>query len=433
MKILFVEKKLRMDKLGICYLSAVLKKAGHEVDLVQDEEENADKYLAANPVDFVMYSVTSDEADWFAKRNQELKTKHHRFISVVGGSDPTFMPSRWTQDPAIDYVVQGPGESVILSIVNGLAPRLSRGELLGRFEYSSPDRSIIYKYDELGKARMKRFIACRYCLFSCTHCFNHAFKKMYLDQKSFFTYRPSPEIMIQEVIAVKNEYGLELAYFNDDDLADNPDWLEKFCKLLLANDIPSFCGSIRANSVDEKTVIMMARSGCKLLNVSIESANAETQKLLRRGGVTNDDVYKAVRWCEEAGIKVRTQNMIGLPVEDPLADALETFEFNKRCHPLESVVTIYQPLPGTELWSYCIKKGLIDGNVQPTNFQDKTVLKIKDTEKINRLARYWYWAIKKEWSVEFLKEQLNNPIPDEVLKEMTQTRWATSKKELYGL
>ena len=43
MKILFLEKKLRIDKLSVCYLAAVLKKAGHKVDLVQDDKENADE------------------------------------------------------------------------------------------------------------------------------------------------------------------------------------------------------------------------------------------------------------------------------------------------------------------------------------------------------------------------------------------------------
>lgn len=434
MKVLFVERKLRMEKLGVCYLAAALKKAGHKVDLIQDIEDNADDYLNANPADFVMYSVCSDEADWFHKRNQELKANHH-FISVVGGPDPTFMPSSyWIKDDVVDYIVQGPGENVILNIVNGSAPRLSRGDLLGKFEYFSPDRSIVYKYDEFGKARMKRFIASRYCLFSCRHCFNHAFKKMFKEQKDCFTYRPEPEIMLQEIIEVKKNYGLELACFNDDDIAGDQNWITKFCELLLRADAPvGFYAPVRATSLNAEIAKIMARAKCRFLNMGVESANSETQKLLRRGPITNDDIFRAVRLCEEIGIKVRLLNMIGLPVDDPLADALETFEFNKECRATASTAAIYQPLPGTELFQYCIKKGLVGADTKPAGFFGKTVLRIKDAEKINRLGKIWHWAFKEKWPLSFLRERLDGPLSDEAMEKMAQAIFEDCKKELYSL
>ncbi len=49
MKILFVEKAFRTDKLGVCILSAILKKAGHEVELLQSFED-IDSYLSNNKV-----------------------------------------------------------------------------------------------------------------------------------------------------------------------------------------------------------------------------------------------------------------------------------------------------------------------------------------------------------------------------------------------
>jgi anaerobic magnesium-protoporphyrin IX monomethyl ester cyclase len=433
MKILFVEKNLRGDKLGVCCLSAVLKRAGHEVDLVQDDLDDADAYLSAHPVDVVMFSVMSDEADWVSKRNRELKAKH-RFRSAVGGPHPTFVPSWGTEDDAIDYVVQGPGESVVRSIVDGTAERLTRGSLLGQFEYVPPDRSIIYKYDALGKARMKRFIACRYCLFSCTHCFNNAFKRLYPDQKVSFSYRPEPELLMRELIEVRERYGLELAFFNDDDFAGDPEWLTRFCQLLLDSGTGiKICASVRATSLTEERVAMVARAGVVIVNFAEESADPVTQQLLRRGPVTNEVVFRAVRWCEDAGIMVRLQNMIGLPVADPLGDALTTFEFNKKCRPTDSSATIYQPLPGTELWAYCIKNGFMDADTKPAGFFDRTVLRIKNAEEINRFGKYWYWAVKEQWPLEILQERLRVPISDEQMAAMTQALWADRRKNLYGM
>jgi len=319
MKILFVEKRLRLEKLGVCYLAAVLKRAGHEATLMQDEIEDVDAYLNEEHVDFVMFSITSDEAGWASHRNKELK-KRHCFKTVVGGPHPTFVPSWGMDDKAIDYVVRGPGEDVILNIVNGSAEKLTRGNLLGRFSYIPPDRSIVYKYPEFRDSPMKRFVACRYCLFSCRHCFNSAFKALYTDQKDCLAYRPPAETIIHEIEGVKQKYGLKLAVFNDDDIANNPEWLEKFCGLLKRNVEIGFAAAVRATSVTEETVRMMASAGWRSTYIGLESANSETQKLLRRGPVTNSDIYNATRWCEESGVKVRLQIMIGLPVENPLAD-----------------------------------------------------------------------------------------------------------------
>lgn len=431
MKILFVEKRLRIDKLAVCYLAAALKKAGHEVTLLQDEIEDVDGYLVQNPQDFVMFSVTSDEASWASRRNRELKAKH-RFITAVGGPHPTFVPSWGTEDGAIDYVVQGPGEDVILDIVNDSADRLTRGNLLGRFSYISPDRSVLYKYPEFRDSRMKRFVAGRYCLFSCAHCFNGAFKGLYRDQKDCLAYRPPAEIMVKEIQEVKREYGLEIAFFNDDDIANNPEWLAEFCKLMKPTGI-GFISSIRANSVDKKTIKMMAYAGCKMLNIGLESANVETQKLLRRGPVTNLQIYEATRWCEETGIKVRLQAMIGLPVGNPLADALETYEFALKCGATDVSPTIYTPLPGTLLWSFCVKNKLIKPDTQTGSYFFKTVLNIPDAEKINRLGKIFPFAFWERWPVKKLKERLELPMSDAEMIELTQRARDVCAKKLYGI
>ena len=76
---------------------------------------------------------------------------------------------------------------------------------------------------------------------------------------------------------------------------------------------------------------------------------------------------------------------------------------------------------------------MISEETQPAGYFDKTVLKIKDTEKINRLGKYWHWAVKERWSVELLKKRLNEPMSDEEMDAMTAKAQAECKKELYGL
>lgn len=432
MRILFVEKKLRIDKLGPCCVAAALRNAGHDVDLVQDDIDSADEHLRIHPADFVMYSVTSDMASWVERRNRELKAKYG-FISVVGGPHPTYAHTWGTDDAAIDFIVRGPGEDAVLDIVNGLSDRIAQGSLLRRDGYLPPYRSIIYKYDEFGRAPMKRFIACRTCLFSCAHCFNSAFKKMYPGQKSALRFRPSPETMFGEIMDVRGTFGLELAIFNDDDLAGDQNWIEEFCNLLTAAHVPvRFCGAIRANTIGKDGIEMMAKAGCSTIFIGLESANRDTQKLLRRGGVTNEDVYRAVRSCEEAGIRTRIHVMIGLPVDNPLSDAFETFEFVKACGPTNCSATIYQPLPGTELWSYCIENGFIDADTEPSGYFDRTVLRIPRADEINRLGKLFHFAVNGRWTREELQRRVQEPMSHEQVQELILLAQQESARDLYG-
>lgn len=426
--VIFLENRLRTDKLGLMYLARILKDAGHEVDLIQASKEEIPK------ADYVMCSVMSGEHEWFFNKLAELK-KERDFISVVGGPHFTFFPESGMKDDNIDYVVVGPGENVILDIVNGVyqGKKLIRGNLPNVNALQQPYRNIQYKYDEFGKARMKRFIAGRYCLYSCTYCFNHLFKKLYQDQKKDFFQRVTPANMMEEILEVKDEFGLELVYFNDDDLASSPEWLSEFCDLIKPTGL-QWCGSVRANSINNRTLIEnMATTGCVFLNIALESAVPETQKLLRRGFVTNDQIRFTTRACEENGIKVRLQNMIGLPVDNPLEDALKTLEMNKEINPTDSWASIFQPFPRTDLWKYCLDKGLITEDTQTQAFYEHTPLNIPDADKINRLHKWWFFAIKYQWPMELVKILLDTPLSKDQEERIQNYRWDVAKGLLYGM
>jgi radical SAM superfamily enzyme YgiQ (UPF0313 family) len=127
--------------------------------------------------------------------------------------------------------------------------------------------------------------------------------------------------------------------------------------------------------------------------------------------------------------------MIGLPVEDPLGDALETLEFNMNLKQLHSWVALYQPFPKTELWQYCIDKGFLkkEKYARFPVFEDSTVLKIPDAEKINRLQKWWYYAVKHNMSMELVKILLEIPLDEKVTKALAEHRLKMAARELYGV
>ncbi len=434
MNILFVERKLRTDKLGILYLSRILKDAGHNVDLVETDIEDVHEYMKELKPDFLMYSVMSGDENWVYNFNSTLKTQYD-FITVVGGPHFTFFPKEGIDNPDIDYVVIGAGELIILDLVDGSLD--GKYPIMGTIpdveSLAHPDRSIQYKYSEFGDARMKRFIAGRYCLYSCKYCFNHSFKRIFKEQRSGFFQRVSPSKMVDEILEVKGEYKLELVYFNDDDLAADKDWLYEFCTEFKERVGLEFCGSIRANSVTRKDLKVMSDAGCTFLNIALESAVPETQRFLRRGFITNEQIEEACKACVDFGIKVRLQNMIGLPVDDPLEDALVTLEMNQRINPTDSWAAIFQPYYGTDLWQYCLDNGLISIDTKTKSFADGTVLNIKDADKIDRLQKWWFFAIKYQFPLEFVKLLLEIPLDSEISTKLHDYRWEVGKNLLYEM
>lgn len=432
--ILFIEKSIVTDKLGIMYLISVLKNAGHSVDMVQDDIDSADEYLKRKKVDFIMYSVITGDHKWFIEKNRKLKNKFD-FISVVGGPHFTFFPEDGLNDSGIDYVVQGPGEAVILDVVeNKVKGKLVRANLLEDLD-SLPyaDRAVFYKYDNLRNARMKRFMVCRDCPNACAHCFNHLYHELYRSERHNFYKKKSPENVYKEINAVRKMYNLELVFFNDDDFAADKRWLSEFCSGYKKGIGLPYCGSIRANSADYGTLKLLADTGCVFLNIGLESAVLKTQKLLRRGAVSNEQIEEACKACNSLNIKVRLQNMIGLPVDDPLDDALKTLEFNQKINPTDSWASIYQPFPKTALWKHCLDKGFIASDTECVHFYERTNLKIPDAEKINRLHRWWFFFVKHQIPIDLVNIILDIPLSSMHKKRILDLRFAIAKRVLYGM
>jgi radical SAM superfamily enzyme YgiQ (UPF0313 family) len=239
--------------------------------------------------------------------------------------------------------------------------------------------------------------------------------------------------MIGEILDVRKKYRLEVVYFNDDDFPGDHEWLEEFCGKYKEKVNLPYCGSMRASSVNREIIRTMAESGCSFMNIAIESANPETQKFLRRGSITNEQVENACNDCKSYGIKVRLQNMIGLPVDDPLKDALDTLAFNIKINPTDSWSAVFQPFPKTDLWKESLKLGLITKKTQAVNFYEGTQLKIKDAEKINRLYKWWFFITKYQLPMELVNILIELPLTPQQDKTIQDIRWNIAKGLLYGM
>ena len=130
------------------------------------------------------------------------------------------------------------------------------------------------------------------------------------------------------------------------------------------------------------------------------------------------------------------QNMIGLPLDNSLKDALNTLKFNLDNKVTDSWVSIFQPYPKTQLANYAIEKGFVSGEVVEKcaeSYYDESRLNIPNKDKINRLQKWWYFIIEHNIPIEVAEVLISLPLSSEQASKLQDIRFNYSKKKLYAI
>lgn len=159
---------------------------------------------------------------------------------------------------------------------------------------------------------------------------------------------------IQELVEMRN---VDCIHFLDEDLAADHQRLAALCQGMRRMKGKFFwtCSAC-VNSVNQKILLLMGRSGCRDIYFGVESASTE---VLRRIGKTygQEDILNAVRWSKEAGLNVEVMVTIGNPGETELDQDL-TLSVLKELGPDVKITTNRLiVLPGTPFYRRGLREG----------------------------------------------------------------------------
>jgi len=406
MKILFIIKDFIVEPLGIMYLSTVLKSAGHRVDVVKGDIENAEDEVRDFSPDIIAYSIMTGDHIFFRDLNLKLKDKF-KFIAIFGGSHPTFF-NEFINEKGVDVICIGEGEEAIVELANRLKEGRNftdisnlwikdKGEIIKNSirpladinSIPFPDRELVYsKYSNARNNRIKNLIGVRGCPYNCSFCYNHRLKEIYRGKGQYARIR-SVDNLIQEILELKNKYPLEVLYFQDDTFGVDTDWLEEFSKKYKKIiNLPFHCNQ-RADLLNEKRVRLLKEAGCLGVSMAIETANNYLRNQILEKNITREQIFQAVKFIKKAGLRLRTYNILGIP-SGSLKDDFETLKLNILLKPDLPYVTIYQPYPGTKLGDLCIRMGLYNGDydkILEASYFGESPLNIPDRNKVNNLHK----------------------------------------------
>lgn len=418
MKLVFIQDIL-YEHLGLCYLSAVLKKAGHEVDLIVPSEYKKGKnYLDdMKDADAALFPVAISVEKWFLEKAKEVK-EALGIPTIFGGPHTTFYPDI-INDPNVDFIVQGEAEDAVLELVNALEKKEDPSNILnvGTKEKINPlrpladnlddipfaDRELYYKkYKFLANLPTKRFMSGRGCPRSCTFCYVPSMRKIYRKEDGSmlgkYLRKRSVRNVINEIKDVRSKYSLHTVRFSDDTFGWHRPWFNEFLKIYKEEINLPFTFLFVAGELDEESIKLLSETNISSVYFGIESGNEKIRNDLYKKKVSNEQIYETARLLNKYKIKFGTYNIIGNPNET-VEEAFETIKMNAKIKTNYPNCTIAQPYPNTGLYEYAKDNNLLEfqennGKIDFNTMFNNSVLKLEHKKRFENLQKFFYLGSK---------------------------------------
>jgi len=369
---------------GLGYIAAVLKQAGHEVviynqDVYHYPDEHLTDYLDNIKFDVVGLSFIAGYYQYrkALKISDAINKSKHRPFYIIGGHGPAPEPKYFLEKTQADVAVIGEGEITIVELVKALEKKESLKDIKG-IAYLSGNKFIIndrrplvkdidsipmpayelfpieyYRLLRMPHATSSDFVlpllSGRGCTFKCTFC--------YRMDKGF---RPrSNESIIEEIKYLKKDYGITYIAFSDELLMSSIDRVSCLCEDFLREgiNIKWDCNG-RLNYAKPNVLQLMKRAGCVFINYGIEAMDDNVLKKMHKA-LTTKQIIKGIEATLQSGISPG-YNIIFGNIGDNKETLLDGVEFLLKYDDGTQMRTIrpVTPYPGSPLYYLAIEKGL---------------------------------------------------------------------------
>jgi len=374
------------EPIGIGYVGAVAREAGHRVEVMDlcSQEITANKLLdryRGEPPDVVGFSCMMENFPHGLHLAGQFKRNFSSTI-VFGGVYPsTFFDM--IQREEIDYLVAGEGENTFCELLNHLEnPKSGPPEQINGLVFQrdgqtvvAPPRERIRDLDSLPLPireglpihryrmrgfrrplfRQKRMLSIntsRGCPYDCFFCSSPA-------HWSRLQIRRSTGSIIEELRHLIETYGITNVFFRDEDSISNRAAAIELCRALVQERFGvTWMAMGRSNEVNEELADWLARSGCEILLMGVETMDEEASREVGKP-IDPKQVIQAVKLLHKRRIIALLCFIIGFPWDDRKS-IIRSNRINRKIPLLFFAYTIATPFPSTRLWKQAVGEGLLE-------------------------------------------------------------------------
>lgn len=373
--------------LGLGYLAAWTRKAGHEITVIDpnnarmSRDELHARLLELHP-DVVGIKVFTQDVTSARETFRFVREHLPETILVAGGAHPSAVPEQVLHMlPEVDYAFRGEAEIGFSRFLEHLCGTCAKGDVPGLIWRNDSavcinDQVFIKDLDELGipawdmidpreysdtaETFRMAFPAApisitRGCPFPCTYCAGHIISGKPIRSRTI-------DHVLDEMQYLMAEFGVREFNIVDDNFTHNRAVVESFCRGIIDRGLDIYwSGStgIRLDSLDEELLGLMRRSGCYSFYVGIESGSQRILDLMKKH-LTLDKIRHGVQMITRSGIDVSGFFIIGFPGETR-EDILDTISFAAELPLFKAHFFHFTALPATEAFDTLVKSGKLSG------------------------------------------------------------------------
>ena len=436
---------VKIFPIGLAYVLSSLRRAGFDFELIDIDvsrfsDEELHEKLSEKRWDVVLlgcivtgYSIVKAIVGFIKENNPDA-------LIVVGNSVASSIPEILLSKTRADVAVIGEGDLTIIEVVRKWITRRSLDDVTGIYYkrnakiFRNESRNVISNintipppiYDifdveayvrgqqnavndplPMDRKLIRSFPinSSRGCINQCTFCY-HCF----LGTK--FRYK-SPETIVSEMKFLKSKYDINYFMLWDDLTFFSKKHAREFTAFLTKENLAIYwVGTIRGNLFQSERDLDLLKgmrdSGCLNLGYSLESANEEILKAMKKN-LSLDQFRKQKTLLDRAGISSSTSIVLGYPQETPETIA-KTYLF---CLDLEIYPSsgFLLPQPATPIYQWARRKGYIEDEeeylLKMGDRQDLRLnfTKMTDKEFLDNVG-YWLRRLNKEMGLGLKDDQL---------------------------
>jgi len=422
------------ESYGLLFVGGELQEQGHEIRFFDAEMTDAAEQVVAWQPQFIFLSPMTTFYPAALKVSRAVKRRLPEVVAVYGGHHAISSPQIAEAD-GVDVVVVGPVRGSIERVLKG-ERGVIKTEPSHPGDLSRPARRQYYHDIPRMAERYRKVMLsmlgcpwnCSYCSSSCGHMrdiFGHKVHKRY-----YLSRRPLTAIIeeAQEII----QYPTAEIEWVDDDMfagADTEEWIPEFVRIWEKEiALPMYVSTTSrfALKVSDK-VLSTLKSVVNVVGMGVQAIRPESLKLFNRAWDNEQQMKQAYDRLRSFGYAVNLQGIVGLPVDDPVADALDTIKGMQRIGP-GSICSCYPLMiyPGTAMEKYCRQKGikLNDACVGDTNtaiphilFAPEVIKQLRNICKLGTL--FVKYNIEERW----MRALINIDFDDTTSQQLSLVRY----------